>query len=73
MQKPQGAVLTMPPPPVAALPAGFDGRGLPTGIQLIGRRHDDRGVLQLAHAYETASPVMDGSLPPLLMGEPGRH
>ena len=64
---------TMSGHPVAALPAGFDGRGLPTGIQLIGRRHDDRGVLQLAHAYETASPVMDGSPPPLLISEPGRH
>ena len=53
--------------------AGFDRRGLPTGIQLIGRRHDDYGVLQLAHAYETASPVMDGTLPPLLTGEMGGH
>jgi amidase len=62
---------TMSGHPVAAVPAGFDRRGLPTGIQLIGRRHDDRGVLQLAHAYETASPVMDGTPPPLLAGEPG--
>ncbi|WP_374970658.1 amidase [Terrabacter sp. BE26] len=57
---------TMSTHPVAAVPAGFDARGLPTGLQLVGRRHDDRGVLQLAHAYEGASPVMDGSLPPLL-------
>ena len=64
---------TMSGHPVAAVPAGFDRRGLPTGIQLIGRRHDDHGVLQLAHAYETASPVMDGTLPPLLAGEPGGH
>lgn len=57
---------TMSSHPVAAVPAGFDARGLPTGIQVVGRRHDDRGVLQLAHAYEGASPVMDGRLPPLL-------
>lgn len=57
---------TMAGHPVAALPAGFDPRGLPTGIQVIGRRHGDHGVLQLAHAYETASPVMDGTAPPLL-------
>ena len=57
---------TMSTHPVAAVPAGFDECGLPTGLQLVGRRHDDRGVLQLAHAYEGASPVMDGSLPPLL-------
>ena len=64
---------TMSGHPVAAVPAGFDRRGLPTGIQLIGRRHDDHGVLQLAQAYETASPVMDGTLPPLLTGETGGH
>ena len=62
---------TMSTHPVAAVPAGFDARGLPTGIQLVGRRHDDRGVLQLAHAYEGESPVMDGAPPPLLTQAPG--
>lgn len=62
---------TMSTHPVAAVPAGFDARGLPTGIQLVGRRHDDRGVLQLAHAYEGESPVMDGAPPPLLTRAPG--
>lgn len=57
---------TMSSHPVAAVPAGFDARGLPTGIQLVGRRHGDLGILQLAHAYEGASAVMDGALPPLL-------
>ncbi|GAA1983015.1 amidase [Terrabacter lapilli] len=62
---------TMSTHPVAAVPAGFDPRGLPTGIQLVGRRHDDHGVLQLAHAYEGESPVMDGTPPPLLRRVPG--
>ncbi|MGH3309268.1 MAG: amidase [Streptomyces sp.] len=38
--------------PVIGIPAGFDGRGLPTGVQLIGRPHADFPLLQLAHAYE---------------------
>lgn len=38
--------------PVGCVCAGFDARGLPIGIQLIGRRFDDRGVLQLAQKYE---------------------
>ena len=58
---------TMAGHPVAAMPAGFDARGLPTGIQIIGRRHGDHAVLQLAHAYEAASPVMERSPPPLLV------
>ncbi|HEX7384849.1 MAG TPA: amidase, partial [Burkholderiaceae bacterium] len=32
---------------------GFDARGLPMGLQLIGAPHADRAVLQLAAAYET--------------------
>ena len=28
--------------------------GLPIGVQIIGRRHDDHGVLKLAKAWETA-------------------
>ena len=58
---------TMAGHPVAAMPAGLDGRGLPMGIQLIGRRHGDHDVLRIAHAYEAASPVMDGTPPPLLV------
>lgn len=38
--------------PVLGMPAGFDGRGLPTGIQLVGRPRADTAVLQLAKAYE---------------------
>lgn len=41
--------------PVVNVPAGFDARGRPMGIQLIGRRHLDLKVLKIAHAYEQAA------------------
>ncbi len=58
---------TMAGHPVAAMPAGLDARGLPMGIQIVGRHHGDHDVLRIAHAYEAASPVMDGTPPPLLV------
>lgn len=42
--------------PVLALPAGFDGRGLPTGVQLIGRPGADAALLRLGRRYERAAP-----------------
>lgn len=47
--------ITMSGGPALNVPAGFDPSGLPTGIQLIGRPHDELGCLQLAHAYEQAT------------------
>ena len=41
--------------PALSLPAGFSDAGLPMGMQLIGRRGDDLGVLQLAEAYHQAT------------------
>ncbi len=41
--------------PAASVPAGFTEDGLPVGIQIVGRRYDDAGVLQLAHAIEQAT------------------
>ena len=41
--------------PAISLPAGFSPEGLPVGIQLIGRYRDDFGLLQLAHAFESAT------------------
>ncbi|HEX4233008.1 MAG TPA: amidase [Caldimonas sp.] len=38
--------------PSIAIPAGFGANGLPMGVQLIGRPHDDLGVLRLARAFE---------------------
>jgi amidase len=38
--------------PCISVPAGFDARGLPMGLQLIGKPRADLAVLKLAHAYE---------------------
>ena len=38
--------------PAISVPAGFTADGLPVGVQIVGRRGDDLGVLQLAHAFE---------------------
>jgi amidase len=38
--------------PAISMPAGFTDEGLPVGVQIVGRRGDDRGVLQLARAFE---------------------
>ncbi|MGZ5236849.1 MAG: amidase [Caldimonas sp.] len=38
--------------PCIAMPAGFGANGLAMGVQLIGKPHDDLGVLQLARAFE---------------------
>ena len=39
--------------PAATLNCGYDERGLPIGLQIIGRRFDDVGVLRLALVLET--------------------
>jgi amidase len=41
--------------PAISVPAGFTEDGLPVGIQIVGRYRDDRGVLQLADAFEQAT------------------
>jgi aspartyl-tRNA(Asn)/glutamyl-tRNA(Gln) amidotransferase subunit A len=45
--------------PAASVPAGFTSRGLPAGLQIIGRHHRDDLVLQMAYAYEQARPWRD--------------
>lgn len=57
---------TMTGVPVAAVPVGFDDRGLPMGVQIIGRHGADRAVLQLAYAYEQASRWVERVVPPAL-------
>jgi len=41
--------------PAVSVPCGFTDDGLPVGLQIVGRPFDDRGVLQLAHAFEQAT------------------
>jgi amidase len=43
--------------PAMSVPCAFSASGLPIGIQIVGRHHDDWGVLQLAHAFEQATNV----------------
>ena len=42
--------------PAASVPCGFTADGLPVGLQIVGRRFDDLGVLQAAAAFEAAGP-----------------
>jgi len=42
--------------PACNVPCGFDADGLPVGLQIVGRRHEDLLVLQLARAFERALP-----------------
>ncbi|MGH8737545.1 MAG: amidase [Burkholderiales bacterium] len=46
--------------PAASLNWSFSADGLPLGVQLIGRRFDDLGVLRLAHALEALRPAQKG-------------
>ena len=45
--------------PAATVPAGFTADGLPVGLQIVGRFHDDVTVLQAAKAFESARPWAD--------------
>lgn len=41
--------------PAISVPAGFTDDGLPVGLQIVGKPRDDRGVLQIAYAFEQAT------------------
>jgi len=43
--------------PAVAVPCAFSAGGLPIGLQIVGRHHDDWGVLQLGYAFEQATNV----------------
>jgi aspartyl-tRNA(Asn)/glutamyl-tRNA(Gln) amidotransferase subunit A len=38
--------------PAVSINGGYDGKGFPIGVQIVGRRFDDRGVLAMAKAFE---------------------
>ena len=44
--------------PAISVPCGHTEGGLPIGLQVIGRRHDDLGVLRLARAWEQLRPPL---------------
>lgn len=58
--------VTMSSCPALTVPAGFDARGLPMGIQIVGPNHGEFACLQLAHAYDQATGWVTKRPPPLL-------
>ncbi len=44
--------------PAIAVPAGVTRAGMPVGLQIAGRRHDDLGVLRVARAWERLRPPL---------------
>ncbi len=45
--------------PAASIPAGLIEGRLPVGMQVIGRRHDDAGVLRASSVFERIAPWHD--------------
>jgi Asp-tRNA(Asn)/Glu-tRNA(Gln) amidotransferase A subunit family amidase len=43
--------------PAASINCGWTRAGLPIGLQIAGKRHDDLGVLQVAAAWEAIRPA----------------
>lgn len=50
--------------PALSVPCGFDGRGLPIGLMIVGRRWGERAVLRVGAAYQRATD-WHGRRPPL--------
>lgn len=51
--------------PAISVPCAFTESGMPVGLQIVGRRCNDFGVLQLAHAFEKAARVPKPHVPVL--------
>jgi len=49
--------VTLTGSPAMSVPAGFTPEGLPVGVQIVGRHHQDFAVLQLGYAFEQATHV----------------
>jgi aspartyl-tRNA(Asn)/glutamyl-tRNA(Gln) amidotransferase subunit A len=41
--------------PAVTVPCGFDARGLPLGLQIVGKPNDDRRVLAAADRYQAGT------------------
>ncbi len=59
-------VLSLTGLPIASVPAGLDGNGLPVGLQVVGSPMGEEPVLGLAATVQEARPI--GS-PPLVEGD----
>ena len=44
------------PCPALSLPSGLDRQGLPTAVQIVGRRYDDGAVLRIGSALQRLRP-----------------
>jgi amidase len=55
--------------PAISVPCGYTADGLPIGLQIVTRHHDDWGLLQMAHAFEQAARI---HTPASLVVEPDR-
>jgi len=42
--------------PAASIPSGWSNSGLPIGMQIVGKRYDEKTVLQVSKAFEEVSP-----------------
>jgi amidase len=51
--------------PAISVPCGFTKRGLPVGLQIVGRRRQEAAVLQAAAAFEAAAPWA-AKIPPVV-------
>jgi len=58
--------VTMSSCPALTVPVGFDARGLPMGLQIVGPNHGELACLQLAYAYDQATNWITKRPPPLL-------
>jgi len=52
------APFNMSEQPAASICAGYDDDSLPIGLQIIGHRFDDAGVLRMAHIFEQLRPAL---------------
>jgi amidase len=59
-------VATLINAPAVVVPAGFSAAGLPIGLQIIGRNHDDYALIALAAAWERQTADWQRTLPLLL-------
>jgi amidase len=59
--------VTMSSCPSLSVPVGFNGAGLPMGLQIVAPNHGELACLQLAYAYDQATQWVSKRVPSLLM------
>ncbi len=55
--------------PAISVPCGFTRSGMPVGLQIVGKRHQEASVLRAAAAFEQAAPWA-GHVPPIVRAAP---